>query len=230
MFYFLFFPQFFFHSCVLLLVVLGKANANPDHPDYVPSIFNFTKADTAKNTQKVMKFSNLYQRNIEKSKHLEVSKKIIVCCSAENKINVEPVFSPPTSQKPPENFDFNIYCSLTDDISKTPTKPQQKEVSMVASTPYKILLATACNTSQTIEVLINLSLISSTPIKTNTDIKNPITNVSNDESSTLHSMNCMEIDFLRKEKIDLQFRIQCLEEKIIKTEILYYVPFAMTLK
>ena len=43
-------------------------------------------------------------------------------------------------------------------------------------------------------------------------------------------MNCMEIDFLRKEKIDLQFCIQCLEVKVIKIEILYYVPFAMTLK
>ena len=64
-------------------------------------------------------------------------------------------------------------------------------------------------------------MISSTPIKTNTDIKNPITNVSNDESSTLHSMKCMEIDFLRKEKIDLWFQIQCLEKKVTKTEILY---------
>ena len=43
-------------------------------------------------------------------------------------------------------------------------------------------------------------------------------------------MNCMEIDFLRKEKIELQFRIQCLKEKVIKKEILYYVLFAMTLK
>ena len=95
-----------------------------------------------------------------------------------------------------------MYCSLTDDILKTPTKPQQKliesskensikEVSMVASTPY-ILLTTANNTSQTIEISNNLSLISITPIKTN-NIKNPITNVSNDESSILHSMNYMEI-------------------------------------
>ena len=69
-------------------------------------------------------------------------------------------------------------------------------------------------------------MISSTPIKTNFDIKNPITNVSTDESSTLH----MEIDFLRKEKTDLQFWSQRLDEKVIKIEILYYVPFAMTLK
>ena len=179
--HFFFFPQFFFHSRVLLLN-LGKANANPDHPDYVPSIFNFTKADTAKNIQKVKRFSNLHKRNIEKSKHLEVSKKAILCCSAENKIKVEPAFLPPTSQKPPENFDLNVYCSLTDDILKTPTKPQQKliesrkenqmkEVSMVASTPYNISLANAGN------------------------------------KSMLHSMNCMEIDFLRKERIDLQFHI-----------------------
>ena len=54
---------------------------------------------------------------------------------------------------------------------------------MVAGTPYNISLATASsNTSQTIEISNNLSLISSTPIKTNTDIKNPITNVSNDRS------------------------------------------------
>ena len=53
----------------------------------------------------------------------------------------------------------------------------------------------------------NLFLISSIQIKTNVDIKNPVTNVSNDESSMLHSMNCMEIDFLRKERIDLQFHI-----------------------
>ena len=66
-------------------------------------------------------------------------------------------------------------------------------------------------------------MISSTPIKTSIDIKNPLTNVSNDESSALHSINCMEIDFSRKEKTDLQFRIQKLEEKVIKIEILYYV-------
>ena len=96
---------------------------------------------------------------------------------------------------------------------------------MVASTSHNISLGNASSTSQTIEVSNNLSLISGTPIKTNIDINNV-----NDESSTLHSMNCIEIDFLRKEKIDLQFRIQCLEEKEIKIEILYYVPFAMTLK
>ena len=56
-------------------------------------------------------------------------------------------------------------------------KPQQKliesneensmkEVTMVASTKYNISLATASNASQTIEVSNNLSLISSTPIKT----------------------------------------------------------------
>ena len=56
-------------------------------------------------------------------------------------------------------------------------KPQQKliesseensmkEVTMVASTKYNISLATASNTSQTMEVSNNLSLISSTPIKT----------------------------------------------------------------
>ena len=37
---------------------------------------------------------------------------------------------------------------------------------MVASTKYNISLATASNASQTIEVSNNLSLISSTPIKT----------------------------------------------------------------
>ena len=163
-------------------------------------------------------------------------KKVILCSSAENKIQVKPVVLPLTFQKPPENFDFNVYCSLTDDTTKTPTKPQQKliesskensmkEVSMVASTSHNISLANASSTSQTIEVSNNPSLISSTPIKTNIDINNV-----NDESSTLHSLKCIKIDFLRKEKIDLQFRIQCLEEKIIKIEILYYVPFAMTLK
>ena len=163
-------------------------------------------------------------------------KKVILCSSAENKIQVKPLVLPLTSQKPPENFDFNVYCSLTDDTTKTPTKPQQKliesskensmkEVSMVASTSHNISLANASSTSQTIEVSNNPSLISSTPIKTNIDINNV-----NDESSTLHSLKCIKIDFLRKEKIDLQFRIQCLEEKIIKIEILYYVPFAMTLK
>ena len=163
-------------------------------------------------------------------------KKVILCSSAENKIQVKPVVLPLTSQKPPENFDFNVYCSLTDDTTKTPTKPQQKliesskensmkEVSMVASTSHNISLANASSTSQTIEVSNNPSLISSTPIKTNIDINNV-----NDESSTLHSLKYIKIDFLRKEKIDLQFRIQCLEEKIIKIEILYYVPFAMTLK
>ena len=96
---------------------------------------------------------------------------------------------------------------------------------MVASSSHNISLVNASSTSQTIEVSNNLSLISSTPIKTANDINNV-----NDESSTLHSMNCIEIDFLRKENIDLQFRIQCLEKKVIKIEILYYVPFAMTLK
>ena len=104
---------------------------------------------------------------------------------------------------------------------------------MLASTSHNISLTNASSRSQTIKLSNNLSFISSTPIKTkietNIDIKNPITSV-NDESSTLHSMNCMEIDFLRKEKIDLQFCIQCLEVKVIKIEILYYVPFAMTLK
>ena len=61
---------------------------------------------------------------------------------------------------------------------------------------------------QTIKVLNNLSLISSTPIKINIDINNV-----HDESSTVHSMNCIEKDFSRKEKIDLEFCIQCLEEK-----------------
>ena len=37
----------------------------------------------------------------------------------------------------------------------------------------------------------------------------------------------METDFLRKEKIDLQLRIRCLEEKVFKNEILYCVPFAI---
>ena len=58
-----------------------------------------------------------------------------------------------------ENFDFNVYCLLTDDISKTPTEPQQKlielskensmkEVPMVAITPYNISLATPGNTNK----------------------------------------------------------------------------------
>ena len=78
---------------------------------------------------------------------------------------------------------------------------------MVASNSHNISLANESSTSQTIKVLNHLSLISSTPIKTNTDINNV-----NDESSTVHSMNCIEKDFSRKEKIDLQFCIQCLEE------------------
>ena len=85
---------------------------------------------------------------------------------------------------------------------------------MVASTSYNISLANASSRSQTIKLSNNLSFISSTPIKTkietNIDINNPVTSA-NDESSTLHSMNCMEIDSLRKGKIDLQFCIQCLE-------------------
>ena len=104
-------------------------------------------------------------------------------------------------------------CSLRDDTTKTPTKPQQKliesskenslkKVSMVARTSHNTSLVNASSTSQTIKVSNNLSLISSTPIKTNIDINNE-----NYESSTLHSMNCIEIDFLRKEKIDIQFRI-----------------------
>ena len=68
-----------------------------------------------------------------------------------------------------------------------------KKVSMVASTSHNISLANASGRSQTIEVSNKLSLISSTPIKTNIDI-----NV-NDESSTSHSMNCIEIDFLKKD-------------------------------
>ena len=129
-----------------------------------------------------------------------------------------------------------MYCSLTDNTTKTPTKPQQKliesseenslkKVSMVTSTSHNISLENASSRSQSIEVSNNLSLISSTPIKTNIDLNNV-----NDESSALHSVNCIEIDFLRKEKIDLQFRNPCLEEKVIKIEILYYAPFAMTLK
>ena len=105
-------------------------------------------------------------------------KKVILCSSAENKIQVKPVVLPLTSQKPPENFDFNVSCSLTDDTTKTPTKPQQKliesskensmkEVSMVASTSHNISLANASSTSQTIEFSNNLSWILSTPIKTN---------------------------------------------------------------
>ena len=61
---------------------------------------------------------------------------------------------------------------------------------MVESSSYNISLVNASSASQTIEVLNNLSLISSTPIKTTNDINNV-----NDESSTLHSMNCIEIDF-----------------------------------
>ena len=64
----------------------------------------------------------------------------------------------------------NVYCSLTDDISKTPKKPQQKliesskensmkKVSVVASNPYNISLATASNSSQAIEISNNLLLI-----------------------------------------------------------------------
>ena len=232
----IFFPLLFFHSCVAF-VVLGKFNANSDHLDHVPSIFSFTKLDTVKNIQKFRRFSNLQNKNTEKSTHSEeVPKKVILCSSAENKIKVEPVVLSLTSQKPPENFDFNVSCSLTDDTTKTPTKPQQKliesskenslkKVSMVASTSHNTSLLNASSTSQTIKVSNNLSLISNTPIKTNIDINNE-----NCESSTLHSMNYIEIDFLRKEKIDIPFRIQCLEEKLIEIEILYYVPFAMTLK
>ena len=80
-----------------------------------------------------------------------------------------------------------------------------KELCMVASTPCNISLETGRNASQTIEISNNLSLISSTPIKTNIDIKNPITNVSNDKSSSLHSLNCMEIDFLRKKRLIYSF-------------------------
>ena len=83
-----------------------------------------------------------------------------------------------------------------------------KEVAIVASAPYNIFLATASNASQTIEISNNLSLVSGAAIETNIDIKNPTINVFNDESSTLYSMNCMEINFLRKEKIDPQFRTQ----------------------
>ena len=54
-----------------------------------------------------------------------MSKKVTLRCSAENKVKVEPVFLPPISQKSPENFDFNVYCSLTN-ISKIPTKPSTK--------------------------------------------------------------------------------------------------------
>ena len=175
--FFFCFPLFFFHSCVSF-VVLGKANVNPDHPDYAPSIFSFTKPDTVKNMQNIRRFSNRQERNIEKSKHLEVPKKEVLCSSAKNKIKVKPVVLSLTSQKPPENFDFNVYCSLTDDTTKTPTKPQQKliesskensmkEVSMVASTSHNISLANASSTSQTIEFSNNLSWILSTPIKTN---------------------------------------------------------------
>ena len=126
------------------------------------------------------------------------------------KIKLEPIVLSPTSQKPPENFDFNVYCSLTDD--EKPTKPQRKligsskenswkKVSKVVSSSHNISLANASSTSQTTKVSKNLSLISSTPIKTTIDINNV-----NDESSTLHLMNCIEI------------------------EILFYVQFAMTLK
>ena len=65
------FPLFFFHSFVFFFVVLVKANGNLDHPDYVPSIFSFTKPDTVTSIQKVRRFSNLQKRNIEKSKHSE---------------------------------------------------------------------------------------------------------------------------------------------------------------
>ena len=70
-----------------------------------------------------------YDRNIEKSKHLEVPKKVLLCSSAENKIKVEPVVSSLTSQHPAEMFDFIVCCSLTDDTAKTPTKPQQQLIS-----------------------------------------------------------------------------------------------------
>ena len=122
-------------------------------------------------------------------------KKVILCCSPKNKIRVELIFLPPTSQKPPENFDCTVYCSLTDDISKTPSKPQQKLIesrkfnersSLVASAPYNIFLPTAINASQTIEISNNLSLVPGTAIETNIDIKNPTINVFIDESSTLY--------------------------------------------
>ena len=60
-------------------------------------MFNFTKADTAQNIEKVRIFQNLHKGNLEKSKHLEVSKKVIVCGSAENEIKVEPNFLPSIS-------------------------------------------------------------------------------------------------------------------------------------
>ena len=96
--FFFCFPLFFFHSCVSF-VVFGKANVNPDHPDYAPSIFSFTKPDTVKNMQNIRRFSNLQERNIEKSKHLEVSKKEILCSSAKNKIKVKPVVLSLTSTR-----------------------------------------------------------------------------------------------------------------------------------
>ena len=111
---------------------------------------------------------------------------------------------PKSHQKILTLIQYTVHCSLTDD--ETPTKPQQKliesskenslkKVSMVASSSHNISLANASSTSQTIEVSNNLSLISSTPIKTTIDINN-----ANDESSsTLHSMNSIEIDFLRKD-------------------------------
>ena len=108
--FFVYFSLFFFHSCVFFYV-LGKANANPDHPDYVWPMFSFTKLDTVKNMQKVRRFSHLQKRNIEKSKHLEeVPKNLILCSSStENKTKVEPVVLSLTFQKPSENFDFNVY-------------------------------------------------------------------------------------------------------------------------
>ena len=93
------FPLFFFYSCASF-VVLGKANANPDHPDYVASLFSFTKPDTVKNIQKVRRFSNLQKTNIKQSKHSEeVPKKVTLCSSAQNNNKVEPIVLSPTSQK-----------------------------------------------------------------------------------------------------------------------------------
>ena len=56
-------------------------------------------------------------------------KKVILCSSAENNNKVKPIVLSPTSQKQSENFDFNVYCSLTDD--ETLTKPQQKLIESI---------------------------------------------------------------------------------------------------
>ena len=117
-----FFSIFLYSSFIhVFLFLLGKTNANSDHPDYVPSIFNFTKADTVKKIQKVRRFLSLQIRYIEISKHLEGYKKVILCINPSRTS-----FFTTNIIKTTRNFYFNVCSSLTDDISRTPTKTPTK--------------------------------------------------------------------------------------------------------